>query len=63
MIKAKWSLDTQHKVNIQTTYNHMQSEVQSEMDKEILGSMDKYITSNKSKSFNIFNWFKSIWKN
>lgn len=50
---------------MQEIINHMQKEVQSEMDKEIFANMKSIITNeslNKSKSFSFFNWVKSMWK-
>lgn len=50
---------------MQEIINHMQKEIQSEMDKEIFDNMKSIITNeslNKSKSFSFFNWVKSMWK-
>lgn len=61
-----WYCKLQRRYDLmQEIINHMQKEVQSEMDKEIFANMKSIITnesSNKSKSFSFFNWFKSIWK-
>jgi hypothetical protein len=64
-ICKEWMLLSCYSDLMQEIINHIQKDIQSEIDKEIFAYMKSIITNeslNKSKSFSFFNWFKSMWK-